>query len=236
MTIQEFDAAHAQYLSSQDHGVLATLGPDGSPQAKPVGFRYDPQAATIDIGGIDLERSAKFRNVATHPQVAFTVDDMPDPDGGAAGVRFMEIRGTAEQLQVDDPPMRTSARGSFASTPTRVISYNVAGSGAYSTDLDGSRASQDPVRPAIGLTDVAGERAREAVERQVRELQDGLSDVRRRGLQPSLRRRRDVGQPVRGDRRRLRHAASDPRPHARRRGSPAVTLRDRPGAHGHPRT
>ncbi len=174
MTIQVFDAAHAQYLSEQDHGVLATIGPGGSPQAKPVGLRYDPQRATIDIGGIDLERSAKFRNVAAHPQVAFTVDDMPEPSAGAAGVRFMEIRGTAEQFQVGDPPYAGVSSWIIRIHPTRVISYNVAGSGPYSTDLDGGHASQ--VRPEIGLIGPVAEGGRQAVGRQVRELQDGLSD------------------------------------------------------------
>jgi PPOX class F420-dependent enzyme/OxyR family protein/uncharacterized protein (TIGR02246 family) len=176
MTKLVFDAAHTEYLSEQQHGVLATIGPGGAPQAKPVGFRYDPERGTIDIGGLELERSAKFRNVAAHPQVAFTIDDVPDPDAGAAGVRFMEIRGTAEQLQVDDPPYEGVSSWIIRIHPRRVVSYNVAGSGAYSADLDGGHATQAQARPAIGLTGAAAERGREAVQRQVQELQDGLSD------------------------------------------------------------
>jgi PPOX class F420-dependent enzyme/OxyR family protein/uncharacterized protein (TIGR02246 family) len=176
MTTPVFDTAHVQYLSEQEHGVLATIGPGGSPQAKPVGFRYDPERGTIDIGGIELERSAKFRNIGAHPQVAFTVDDMPDPHAGAAGVRFMEIRGTAEQLRVDDPPYKGVSSWIIRIHPTRVVSYNVAGSGAYSADLGGGHASQMQARPAIGLTGTAAERGRQAVQRQVQELQDGLSD------------------------------------------------------------
>jgi len=57
-----------------------------------------------------------------------------------------------------------------------VISYNVAGSGAYSANLDGAHAPQAQARPAIGLTGAAAERGRQAVQRQVQELQDGLSD------------------------------------------------------------
>lgn len=175
MTTQLFDGAHAWYLGERQHGVLATIGADGSPQAKPVGFRYDPERGTIDIGGLQLERSAKFRNVATDSRVAFTVDDVPDPDAGAAGVRFMEIRGTAEQLQVNDPPFAGTSPWVIRIHPRRVVSYNVAGSGAYSADLDGGQTSQG-ARPAIALTGAAAERGREAVERQVRELQHGLGD------------------------------------------------------------
>jgi PPOX class F420-dependent enzyme/OxyR family protein len=176
MISRVFDAAHAQYLSEQEHGVLATIGPGGFPQAKPVGFHYEPQRGTIDIGGMELERSAKFGNVAAHPQVAFTVDDVPDPAAGAAGVRFMEIRGTAEQLQVEDPPYKGVSSWIIRIHPTRVISYNVAGPGAYSADLDGSDDSRGRARPALGLTGVAAERARQAVQRQVQELQSGLGD------------------------------------------------------------
>jgi hypothetical protein len=55
MTKLVFDAAHTEYLSEQQHGVLATIGPGGAPQAKPVGFRYDPERGTIDIGGLELD-------------------------------------------------------------------------------------------------------------------------------------------------------------------------------------
>ena len=103
MTGQLLDSEHARYLAQQRHGVLATIAPSGSPQAKPVGFRYDPQRGTIDIAGYDMEHSAKFRNVGIDPRVAFTVDDAPDPEAGAAGVRFAEIRGIAEQVRLDDP-------------------------------------------------------------------------------------------------------------------------------------
>lgn len=79
MTTQIFDAAHARYLGEQRQGALATIAGSGSPQAKPVGFRYDPHRGTIEVCGYDIEHSAKFRNVAASPQVAFTVYDAPDP-------------------------------------------------------------------------------------------------------------------------------------------------------------
>jgi pyridoxamine 5'-phosphate oxidase family protein len=65
------DDASQRYLASQGHGRLATVGPDGHPQNKPVGFHYNAELGTIDISGIDMEASAKYRNLGAHPDVAF---------------------------------------------------------------------------------------------------------------------------------------------------------------------
>jgi PPOX class F420-dependent enzyme/OxyR family protein/uncharacterized protein (TIGR02246 family) len=166
MTFKGFDAAHGRYLSEQRHGVLATIAPSGVPQAKPVGFRYDADLGTVDIRGFELERSAKFRNVAENPQVAFTVDDVPGPDAGAAGVRFVEIRGIAEQVRLADAWV-------LRIHPRRLVSYNVAGPGMHAADVGVDPA---PRRAVAGLSGAAAERGRRAVERQVEELQAGLGD------------------------------------------------------------
>jgi PPOX class F420-dependent enzyme/OxyR family protein/uncharacterized protein (TIGR02246 family) len=176
VTNQLFDAAHARYLDTLRHGVLATIAPGGSPQAKPVGFRYDPAAQTIVIAGYEMEQSAKFRNIAANPQVAFTLQDVPDPDAGAAGVRFMEIRGTAEQVQLDEPLVDGLSPWIIRIHPRRLVSYNIAGSGMHTADLAGDADGEDPARPAVGLTGAAADRAARAVESQVAELQAGLSD------------------------------------------------------------
>lgn len=175
MTVNTIDAAHVRYLSEQRHGVLATIAPSGIPQAKPVGSRYNAELGTVDIRGFELERSAKFRNVSENPHVAFTVDDVPDPDAGAAGVRFLEIRGIAEQVQFDDAPSGVSA-WAIRIHPRRLVSYNVAGPGMHTADLGDDTASQERARPAAGLAGAAAERGRRAVERQVEELQAGLGD------------------------------------------------------------
>ena len=59
--------------------------------------------------------------------MALTVDDVPDPTAGAAGVRFMEIRGIAEQVELETPPFEGTSRwiirihpgGSSAGTSAR---------------------------------------------------------------------------------------------------------------------
>jgi len=43
------------------------VAPNGAPQNKPIGFRYDAELGTVDITGFDMEHSAKFRNVAIRP-------------------------------------------------------------------------------------------------------------------------------------------------------------------------
>ena len=72
------------------------MGPNGEPQNKPVGFTYNPELGTIDISGLNMETSAKYRNIAVHPNVAFVVDDTIGE--GASGMRFLEIRGRAEAV------------------------------------------------------------------------------------------------------------------------------------------
>ena len=44
------------YIKSQQLGRLATVGTDG-PHVVPVGFRYNPEADTIDIGGRNFSKS-----------------------------------------------------------------------------------------------------------------------------------------------------------------------------------
>ena len=93
MTLTE---AEQRFLAAQDHGRLATIARDGTPQVKPVGFSYNPRLGTIDIAGMNMARSAKYKNVQANQNVAFVADDVPAPGDGAAGVRFLEIRGAAE--------------------------------------------------------------------------------------------------------------------------------------------
>ncbi len=85
--------AEIDYLEVQQLGRLATIQPDGSPQVKPVGFRYNPELATIDIGGFRMSASQKFRNVSRDGRAALVVDDIASTQPWR--VRFLEIRGIA---------------------------------------------------------------------------------------------------------------------------------------------
>jgi pyridoxamine 5'-phosphate oxidase family protein len=46
--------AEINYLETQQLGRLATIQSDGSPQVKPVGFRYNPGLGTIDVTGFNI--------------------------------------------------------------------------------------------------------------------------------------------------------------------------------------
>ncbi len=87
-----FEPHEVEYLDSQQHGRLATLGLDGQPHVVPVAFRYDAEADAIDISGPMITRTKKFRDVQGDPRVAFVVDDILPP----WRPRGIEIRGTAD--------------------------------------------------------------------------------------------------------------------------------------------
>jgi pyridoxamine 5'-phosphate oxidase family protein len=115
------DDVHVRYLASHQLGRLATVAPDGTPQNKPVGYWYNTETGTIDIGGWNMERSAKYRNIAAHPDVAFVVDDAVGE--GAAGMRFLEIRGRAEQVALESDG--DSGAHIIRIHPRRALSWNV---------------------------------------------------------------------------------------------------------------
>jgi pyridoxamine 5'-phosphate oxidase family protein len=117
------NATEVAYLASQHHGRLATVAPDGTPQVKPVGFRYNSELASIDIAGFNMESSAKFRNVQANPDVAFVVDDVIGE--GASGVRFLEIRGRAETVAGPNPPSPGLSPEIIRIYPRRVVSWNI---------------------------------------------------------------------------------------------------------------
>lgn len=111
------------YLAGRDHARLATVAPNGAPQNKPVGFRYNAELGTIDIYGIAMESSAKYRNVVLNPQVSFLADDVTGE--GVAGARFLEIRGRADTVTLLAPPMDDVTAQIIRIHPRRVLSFNI---------------------------------------------------------------------------------------------------------------
>jgi pyridoxamine 5'-phosphate oxidase family protein len=91
-----FTDAERQYLASQPLGRLATLGPGGAPQVRPVGYRYNADLDTIDIGGLNMAASRKYRNIRADPRASFVVDDLASIDPWRP--RGIEIRGRDEAL------------------------------------------------------------------------------------------------------------------------------------------
>jgi len=167
------DDASRRYLASQTRGRLATVGPDGAPQNKPVGFVYNPELGTIDIAGFDMESSAKYRNVGVNPNVAFVIDDAVSE--GAAGTRFVEIRGQAERVSVEPPATAGVSPQIIRIHPRRVISWNVDPDhpGLQTRDVAGNPGEPAPIRPSFGTDAGAALRANQAMADFVAELQAG---------------------------------------------------------------
>jgi pyridoxamine 5'-phosphate oxidase family protein len=118
-----FSEGELEYLEAQRLGRLATQQASGTLQVNPVGFYYNPQHATIDIGGRDMANTQKFRNVSHNHRVAFVVDDIASVDPWR--VRCIEIRGYAEAIA--DP---TDSAVPFPSAiirihPQRIISFGM---------------------------------------------------------------------------------------------------------------
>ena len=110
------------YLATQRLGRLATVDHTGAPQNNPVGFRYNSDLGTIDIGGRNMGASRKFRNLATNPQVAFVVDDLASTQPWRP--RMVEIRGHAEALRGQDYGSGFSPE-IIRVYPDRVISFGL---------------------------------------------------------------------------------------------------------------
>jgi pyridoxamine 5'-phosphate oxidase family protein len=114
-----FTEAEIDYLRSQRLGRLATIQPDGSPQVKPVGYRYNPELGTIDVTGFNMAASQKFRNVSRNGRAALVIDDIVSTDPWR--VRFLEIRGTGEAVPADGE----SGQPLIRIHPTRILSFGV---------------------------------------------------------------------------------------------------------------
>ncbi len=116
-----FSENELDYLASKRLGRLSTIGTDGFPHVVPLGWSYNPALDTIDIGGRDLARTKKFRNVKANPKVALVIDDVLPP----WRPRCVMVRGEAEALEeaasADSMPLGAVIR----IHPRQVISWGL---------------------------------------------------------------------------------------------------------------
>jgi pyridoxamine 5'-phosphate oxidase family protein len=102
--MSKFSPAEVAYLKSQMLGRLATVGPDGQPHVVPVGFRYNEDLDTIDIGGHN--------------------DDLASIDPWRA--RGIEIRGEAEILETGGATVRPGFDPEmFRITVEHIVSWGI---------------------------------------------------------------------------------------------------------------
>jgi pyridoxamine 5'-phosphate oxidase family protein len=93
---------------------IATAGGDGTPHVTPVGWSYNPEQDTIDVGGRRLEQTKKYRDVKATGRAAIVIDDLASTDPWRP--RGVEVRGRAEAL-AQPPVIRIHAE--------RVVSWGV---------------------------------------------------------------------------------------------------------------
>ncbi len=109
-----FSDAELRYLLGERRlARLATVGSDGTPHVAPVGWRYNSEHDSVDIGGHALERSKKFHDIARSGRAAVVIDDVV-PSWQPRGV---EIRGRAEALAGPAPLIRIH--------PERIVSWGI---------------------------------------------------------------------------------------------------------------
>src|ERR1700742_5255830 len=112
-----FTDAELEYLAGgRQLGRVATVGADGTPHVVPVAWIYNAARETIDIGGSELERTKKFRDVARSGRVAIVIDDIASEDPWRP--RGIEIRGRGEAIAIPTPMIRIH--------PERIVSWGIA--------------------------------------------------------------------------------------------------------------
>lgn len=107
------------YLQTQMLARLATVEPDGQPDADVTGFEFD--GARFYIGGYDVEQTRKYKNiVAGNRKVSLVIDDLKTIDPWAP--RGIKVHGTAEIIEREG----RMGRGSYlAITPTVSWSWGI---------------------------------------------------------------------------------------------------------------
>jgi pyridoxamine 5'-phosphate oxidase family protein len=116
VTTSVFTEAELRYLTGgRQLGRLATVGADGTPHVVPVGWIYNAARDTLDVSGIELERTKKFRDVARTGRAAMVVDDLESTDPWRP--RAVEVRGRAEAIALPTPLIRIH--------PERIISWGL---------------------------------------------------------------------------------------------------------------
>src|SRR5690348_3854984 len=124
--MSKFTADEIAYLQSRRLGRLATVSKTGEPHVVPVGFRYNPETDSIDIGGYNMGSSKKYRDAVSYGRVAFVVDDVLPP----WKPRMIEVRGTVEGVPDGGKNIAEGlAPEGLRITPTRILSFGLSGGG-----------------------------------------------------------------------------------------------------------
>jgi pyridoxamine 5'-phosphate oxidase family protein len=114
--VSVFTEVELRYLAGgRQLGRIATVGGDGTPHVVPVAWIYNAARDTIDVGGFELERSKKFRDVARTARAAIVIDDLASTDPWRP--RGLEIRGRGEAIALPTPLIRIH--------PERIVTWGL---------------------------------------------------------------------------------------------------------------
>jgi len=120
--MSRFTPAEIEYMQSQRLGRLATVNEKGDLHVVPVGFRYNADQDTIDIGGHYIVPSKKYREALRHGRVAFVIDDVLPP----WKPRFVEVRGTVQAFPEGGKEINPNfAPDILRVTPTYIVSMGI---------------------------------------------------------------------------------------------------------------
>jgi pyridoxamine 5'-phosphate oxidase family protein len=110
-----FTERELDYLSERRLGRIATVGKDGTPHVVPVGWSFNAEQDSIDVGGRDFATTKKFRDARRSGRASIVVDDLVSTDPWKP--RGIEIRGRAEAIDGEQPVVRIH--------PERVVSWGI---------------------------------------------------------------------------------------------------------------
>jgi pyridoxamine 5'-phosphate oxidase family protein len=114
--VSVFTEVELGYLAGgRQLGRIATVGADGTPHVVPVAWIYNAARETIDVGGFELERTKKFRDVARSGRAAIVIDDLASTDPWHP--RGIEVRGRAEAIALPTPLIRIH--------PERIVTWGL---------------------------------------------------------------------------------------------------------------
>jgi pyridoxamine 5'-phosphate oxidase family protein len=127
-----FTDAELAYLAEQRLGRIATVGPDGQPHVVPTSFRYNAEHDAIDVGGMRMSQTKKFRDVQRTGRASIVIDDVLPP----WQPRMIEVRGTASVVpaggkafgeQFEDTVVRIK--------PARIVAYGIVSGERYARSV-----------------------------------------------------------------------------------------------------
>ncbi|MEU4227665.1 PPOX class F420-dependent oxidoreductase [Nonomuraea sp. NPDC026600] len=116
-----FNEEELAYLRSQRLARIATVSADDQPDVVPVGFEFD--GTHLYVGGIDPDKTRKFRNVRDgNTKVALVIDDLLSADPWTP--RYLRIYGEAELVE---RPGQFGPASYMRIVPTVSWSFNLEG-------------------------------------------------------------------------------------------------------------